>query len=67
MIQTTSIKTGKESLLTEEQWQRLIELGLSKRYVMKVVPGKKFVTVPPIEKPVVIVPKEIKTKTKKNG
>ena len=61
MKEITSKKSGNSTIISEETWDKMIETGMSKRFTVTEVKERKLIEVPKI------VPKEVKTKTVKNG
>lgn len=59
MKSITSIKTGKNQIVTDETWASIIERGWDKRFIMTTMIERKLTEVPIINKP-----EEVKTKTK---
>ena len=59
MKSITSIKTGKEQIVTDETWNNIVARGWDKRFTMTTIVERKLAEVPIINKP-----EEVKTKTK---
>jgi len=61
MKEIISKKTGHSEVISDEQWEKIIEQGFEKRFTVSEIKELKLKNIP-------LIPPEVKTKTKKvNG